>query len=495
MWLRAFAIGLACATSAGILACGSAPMQGSAWLQVRTTHFDLHTDLIEPAALDMAHALEESRAALLSVAWQGAPDPRGRTEVTVFASEDRYREYWQRNSAVGLAQSLAGAERLIVAFWEEERPHGLPLVAVHEIAHDLSDWFTPLQPAWYSEGMAQFLEGVEYDRAKRRAVLGGVPAPMVRVLQSYDRSAAGVEGLFTARDPHKGDDRATSRFYFTSWLLVHWLINRHGDPFRQFQSDLSRLVDWREAWSSRFPSLGPRELDARLEEYMDGGRFDYISEEVEVPPFSPRLRVLSAAEGHGLSSWMASRLGASELAMQDMERALALDPNELNALRTRYRNLRGPSHAAARLSVARKLVRAHSQSAEAWLLLARSADSATERSSAIDQAQSLAPDHPGVLELLASRSLDARDNPAALVHSQILIRRTAPSIRIIILHLQALARNGRCDEARHFAHSVRADSPKCSVRHEGKPMLCLPFFEKLVTDNCNTPSGAGAKPT
>lgn len=470
-------------------------MQGPAWLEVRTAHFDLHTDVIEPAALDMARALEESRAALLSVAWQGAPDPRGRTEVTIFASEARFREYWQRNGAIGLAQSVPGSERLIVSFWEEERPHGLPLVAVHEIAHDLSGWFTPLQPAWYSEGMAQFLEGIEYDRTKRRAILGGVPAPMVRVLTSYGRSAASIDGLFTTRDPHAGGDYATSRFYFTSWLLVHWLINRHGDPFRQFQSDLSRLVDWREAWSSRFPSLGPSELDARLEEYMDGGRFDYISEKVTVPLFAPRLRVLSAAEAHGLSSWMASRLGANELAIQDMERALALDPDELNAQRTRYRNLRGESQAAARLALARKLVRAHPQSAEAWHLLARSADSDTERSSAIDQAQHLAPDHPGVLELLASRALSARDHPSALVHAQILIRRTAPTIPIVTLHLQALARNGRCDEARHFARGVTADSPKCNVRYEGKNVQCLPFFEQLVSMNCIAPSGAGANPT
>lgn len=490
MSLRTFMLGWVFAATFG---CGSA-LQGQGWLEVSTSHFDLHTDLIEPAALDMARALEESRAALLSVAWQGAPDPRGRTEVVVFASEDRFREYVRTDDIDGLAQSAVGSERLIAAFWEDERPAGLPRVVVHEIAHDLSHWFTPLQPAWYSEGMASFLEGLAYDRAKKRAVLGGVPEPMVDVLESYRRSTFGIEGLFSAASPHQDSDRATSRFYFTSWLLVHWLVNHHGEPFRQFQSDLSKLTDWREAWSARFPILGPAELDAGLERYMDGGRFEYLSAKVDVPPLAPRVRALSAAEGHGLSSWMALRLGAGELSARDMQSALALDRYELNAQRTRYRGLLAEEHAAERLSLARELVRAHPESGEAWLLLAQSAESDSERFGALERARRLTPDHPGVLQLLAQRALDFRDHRAALSHTQLLIRRAAPSAPILKLYVTALAQGGRCEAARRFVRNASADYLRCVIQENGRRMRCPTYFERLIERSC-APGAAAPPPT
>src|SRR5688572_744420 len=183
------------AGSALVLGCSSVP-RGQAWLEVRTPHFDLYTDLEETAALDMAHALEESRAGLIRVAWRAESDPQGRTEVAVFASEDRFHDYVPDSDTQGVAQSYVGMERLIVTYWDEERPSGLPRVAVHEIAHDLSHWFTPLQPAWYSEGMATFLEGLQYDRATHRAILGEVPPPMLRVLKTPGRTAGSTEQLF-----------------------------------------------------------------------------------------------------------------------------------------------------------------------------------------------------------------------------------------------------------------------------------------------------------
>ncbi len=464
--------------------CASAP-QGQAWLEVRTAHFDLHTDLLEPAALDMARALEEARAGLITVAWKGAPDPRGRTEVAVFAREGRFRDYVQRDQTEGLAHSQVGSERLIVTYWSDERPAGLPPVVVHEIAHDLAYWFTPLQPPWYSEGMASFLEGLEYDRATQRVIMGGIPEPIVKVLRSVGRKASSTEGLFVAPSALHDDELTTSRFYFTSWLLVHYLINHHGQPFIQFQRDLSKLRDWREAWSSSFPRLGPHQLDAGLEQYLDGGRFEYLAAQVQVPTFSPRVRTLSPAEGYGLSSWMAHRLGAEELSAQDRDRALALDPHELNALRTRYHGLSGKGQAAERQSVARQLVQAHPNSGEAWLLLASAGASEQERRGALDQAQRRMPDHPGVVELLATRALEARDSAAALGHTELLIRRTALAPWITALHLRALATNGRCDDARHFAGSAGASYSKdCSIRKQGHAVACLAYLEELVREAC-----------
>jgi len=478
-WTRAAGLALS-------LGCSSVP-RGQAWLEVRSPHFDLYTDLEETAALDMAHALEESRAGLIRVAWRAESDPQGRTEVAVFASEDRFHDYVEDSDTQGVAQSYVGMERLIVTYWDEDRPSGLPRIAVHEIAHDLSHWFTPLQPAWYSEGMATFLEGLQYDRATHRAILGEVPPTMLRVLKTPGRTAGSTEQLFDAPQAVHEDAWETSRFYFTSWLLVHYLMNHQGEPFYQFQLDLSTLRHWREAWSHRFAKLGPAELDASLEQYLDGGQFNYVVEQVEVPAFSPRVRTLSAAEGYGISSWIAHRLGSLEHAEKERDAALALQDNELNALRTRYQGFRGQGQAKQRLELSRQLVQAYPESGEAWLLLAKTGDSTEERSHALTQASRLMPEHPGVLELLAVGAIDAADAPAALKHTELLIRRTTLSMRIAVLHLQALAGSGRCDAARQVARSVNATQPKgCKVSLDGKVMSCATHYENLIVAHCST---------
>lgn len=480
-WIRSIgAVGSALA-----FGCSSVP-RGQAWLEVRSPHFDLYTDLEQTAALDMSQALEESRAGLIRVAWRAAADPQGRTQVAVFASEDRFHDYVPDEDTQGVAQSHVGMERLIVTYWDDERPSGLPRVAVHEIAHDLSYWFTPLQPAWYSEGMASFLEGLQYDRVTHQAILGEVPPNMLRVLKTPGRTAGGTEQLFGAPRAVHEDAWETSRFYFTSWLLVHYLMNHHGEPFYQFQLDLGLLRDWREAWSQRFPKLGPPQLDEGLTLYLDGGQFNYVAEQVELPPFSPRLRTLSTAEGHGISSWIAHRLGARELAERERDAALALEANELNAQRTRYQGLRGKAQAGKRLELARQLVQAYPESGEAWLLLASSGDSDAERNQALAQARRLMPEHPGVLQLEADGALDAGDAPAALQHTELLIRRTALTLPVASLHVRALAMNGRCDEARQVAKSVDASHP-CKLKLDGGLIACSTHYENLIQKHC--PSG------
>jgi hypothetical protein len=481
---RAWRCWAGAASAALAIACRSAPI-GQAWLEVKSPHFDLYTDLEQTAALDMAHALEESRAVLVRVAWKAASDPQGRTQVAVFADEDRFHQYVPNSDIKGLAQSEVGMERLIATYWDQDRPSGLPRVAVHEITHDLSLWFTPLQPAWYSEGMASFMEGAQYDRATHRAILGEVPPTMSRVLRTPGRSAGSVQQIFDAPVAVSEDAWVTSRFYFTSWLLVHYLMNHQDEPFYHFQLDLAALRNWREAWADRFPKLGPAALDASLEQYLDGGQFNYMVEQVECPAFAPNVRTLSPAEGHGLSAWIGYRLGASELAEKESNTALALQPVELNALRTRYQSLRGPDRAKDRLALARQLVQAYPQSGEAWLLLARSGDSPNERSQALTQARQRMPEHPGVLELLAQAALEAGDATTALQQTDLLIRRTTLSMRVASLHLRALAMNGRCDEARQVARSVAATYPKrCTVTSDGATVSCATYHETLVRAGC-----------
>jgi hypothetical protein len=120
-------------------------------------------------------------------------------------------------------------------------------------------------------------------------------------------------------------------FYVGSWFLVTYLLNGEADAFGQFQKQLHRLVPWRRAWDESFAGMTTAELDQKL--------------------------LASAA--------------TPELAKREMQAALELDPNELNALSVQFR-ASDAEPPELRQRIAERATAAHPSSGEAWLLLALS---------------------------------------------------------------------------------------------------------------------------
>jgi hypothetical protein len=150
------------------------------WIRLDTPHFSISSNLEPRSAERIARTLEETRACLLALAWTGASDPRGRTQVVVFARPSEFEHFVGEPTAAGIAVSHSQNERTI-AF----RPGGesdVPKVVVHELAHDLSQWFMPLQPPWFAEGLAVYLENVKFDPATRQAAMGELSLDSLRWL-------------------------------------------------------------------------------------------------------------------------------------------------------------------------------------------------------------------------------------------------------------------------------------------------------------------------
>src|SRR6187401_1720984 len=80
-------LGLALSVSA----CAGTQRGAGSWQEVTTPHFHISTDLEVGSALETAKMLEETRAALLAVAWPGAADPPGRTEMLIARSKQLIR--------------------------------------------------------------------------------------------------------------------------------------------------------------------------------------------------------------------------------------------------------------------------------------------------------------------------------------------------------------------------------------------------------------------
>jgi len=424
--------------------CGAGawrPSISGRWLELETPHFVIDTDLGERRARSMAQALEDSRAALLASAWSGAKDPRGRTRVLVFARQRELSRYAGRNNQ-GVVLTRPGFERLLA--FSAGRAGDVPKVAVHELVHDISRWFLPLQPLWLAEGLALYLEGIEIDRADGQVVMGGLSRDSLAWLR-YATFLPSTSELLSKRDSSSADPRDTAPFYLGSWALVHYLLDEEPEAFGRFQKALARLTPWRSAWHRSFPGLTEAELDARLLGYLQAGRFVTTKTRFTPPVFTPRVRVLSPAEVHGARALLANTSG-QPIGERELAAALELDPDTLDGLTVRFHSLRANAQ-AARSEIARRAVQAHPRDARAWWLATLAGSDLEERRSSLARAQRLDPDHPGVVGLLAEDALARNDPNAALFHVRHAQRRSGVTHQNLALQFAALAASSRCQGA------------------------------------------------
>ncbi len=107
------------------------------------------------------------------------------------------------------------------------------------MAHDLSRWFIPVQPIWFSERLAVYLQSVRFDPEQHLAIMGE-PArwllDMIRLQPRLD-----LEQLF-AIERMPTSPTTVRQVYASSWALVDHLLNVHDREFGEFQEAISRLV-------------------------------------------------------------------------------------------------------------------------------------------------------------------------------------------------------------------------------------------------------------
>ncbi|HWO10152.1 MAG TPA: hypothetical protein VNN80_11750 [Polyangiaceae bacterium] len=449
--------------SALCCAAGSHPAQPprepgrEEWLELETPHFSIYTDLTELPARHMAQSLEDARAALLAGAWPGAKGPPGRTRIVAFARPADF----DRLSGVGaqfegVAFAVPGFERWIA--FSPGRDTGVPRVVTHELVHDLSHWFLPLQPPWLAEGLAGYLEGARLDYETRDVTVGEVPTGYVNWLKRSGTLMSSSR-LFAATAQHSDDVRDGVAFYAGSWYLVFYLLQRHGEAFAAFQRHLLHLVPWRRAWNLAFPELTSEQLDTDMIDFAKTGPFTPVVEAFDRPVFEPEVRRLTPARAHGIRGLLGTLLYVD--AGAEIEAAVKLDPAEPSAL-TAWFHLLPETDSRGRRDIARRAVAGHPDSGEAWLLSARVATEADERRHALERADELMPHHPGVAALLAADELGRGRAARALELVRFAERRSGLSGEVLAVHIRALVALGRCaDAAQLVDSSVALLPPTC----------------------------------
>lgn len=440
-YVAALAAIVAVAESATAFECPA--RGGRPWRELTSDHFVVATDMTTSEASDLLRELELMRAAVLAALFRNPPTFPGHLTVVAFRSAGDFHEFAPDNWGAYFAH-LGDVERAIVT----------PGVQAYKgrdvLAHELTHYFTAFvllrQPAWLREGLACYLEPLGTVALGASMRVGTVPEHR-KVRTRRDR--------VPLRDLLAWDGRPVEfhleRYYDSSWLLVHYLVNKRPKEFGDLQQRLARAESPQDAWRATFPEYDPDvkgTLDG-LEEALDvhvRGGYRYRELDLQVSPQFAE-RAMSSAEVHAvrLRLWAQRQGGGRDEAALKAEvaEALAEDPGDPIALQARVTLEKGDVVAAARQAVA-----VHPESWRAWRFLGGAlAKDPKEREAALRKAAELAPDEPATLNGLAWMLVGDGRSGEALPVARKAARLAPHSASVLDTYAAVLADLGQCPDA------------------------------------------------
>ena len=410
----------------------------TAWMELRSDHFEVRSDLPEADARQVVQSLEEARTAMLTVMWPGQAEPPGKLQVVALASVGEVQELASDGINGFFGPDTFGRMTVVTGGADA---HGLRVVN-HELAHALADHYLARQPRWLSEGLACYLETLHLDHGLHRAVVGELDKDRLRFLQSASSTYRGgvlkMAGEFAELPAEE-----IYKFETASWVLVHYLINERRDGLNAYAARLAHGEEPLEAFDAQFPDLDEAAIQLSVHDYTHGeGTFRMFTLPLGSKTYAMTVKPLPRAEALALVAGLYLPLpGNAGKRAEAISRALQADPLHPLAL-------------AASGSVAAKDAKAsaeaHPDDWRAFLLLyGRSGDA-----KALEKASLLSPGNPAVLaELSRTRGKASRPNEALALALQAVALEPNNFDRLDALSW-ALAGKRRCKEA--LATELRA---------------------------------------
>ncbi len=258
---------------------------GSAWSELRSPHFLLHTDLPTGEAGAALGEFEQTYRAFEALLFPSTAPPRDRIEVVLFSREEDFRElapagasgYFlpHQNDDVETSPTIAMFGRL--------QP-GTRRRFQHELTHRFLEQRIRRAPPWLEEGLAEFYSTMRLTDGE--AVLGELP--LNKVFTTEIRTFIGLTERWVEHRVGLGDlprlgellaldgrafhdpDRELAN-YATSWALVHLLQNGDDGDRARFARLLDGLAAGAEpaaAWRRAFGDVPTDALSRRLTRYV-----------------------------------------------------------------------------------------------------------------------------------------------------------------------------------------------------------------------------------
>jgi hypothetical protein len=412
---------------------------GPAWIEARSAHFVVQTNLPSEAAISKIGALERLRAGM-ALLWRTPPEPGAPLDLFLPRNAEESAEFGE--SPVRIRITRFG-ELVLVASGEADVVSD-PLIKTL-MAGTLDGIWRVERVPWLAVGFELYLEGARIDGSD--ALLGEPSLLALRALREH-RGPSPVGWIVDANRPGQIPDPGTS------WLLVHYLIDARRAQFVDLLRRLGRGEEEKDALAASFGQFDAGALDDALERYWKEGRIG--TARLALPPIDERVqtRALTEAELHGFRADLLMSPDRDD----EREEALRHDPTEPRAIAAM-------SDAERALEAARASALSHPRDWRPWYLLWRyasglkgddlddflvrkSAPRSAEAEAAISRAASLTANAPMPHLILADLALARSDAALALGEAEIAVRVAPRRALYLDTYAAALAGSGRCSAAR-----------------------------------------------
>ena len=459
------------------------------WRRVTTANFVVMTDLEEQHAVEAASELERTRAALLAALAKLEVPDLVRVRVFVLKSEADFRGLFENQRAALFDTGKRPAFYLLgpAANWSTRDNGQNPsaLIVRHAMAHQLADAIFRRAPAWFHEGLAQFLETVRIAEDGQSVVVGTSQANKLASLRSMpyiplDKTLRWSHGSTGFRNTWETEWNATS------WLFFHWLYNKKGETLSAFQQALAKGDDPDAAWMSAYPDFDAADVAPIIAQYA-GRDLPVVTRPLAGSKPGVSIELMGESEVHAvrgeilLTAGNRGATGTGRLLIEgrrEVRMSMAVDPTNIDAL-----TLDTWTSAGDRLALVRRAVAAHPHDGTALALLARLSHNPEEEDLLLDRAIQASPDDPYVLSDLARYLLSQKRKQRARTASARALSRAPYDPAVIDTYAEALVRNDRCAEA-------IAEEERALLRsREGGSLLFTQLTERLgeFTASCQAP--------
>jgi hypothetical protein len=457
-------LGVAACLAMGCIAPASLPKTpaagGPAWQELTTEHFVIDTDLEPGEAKVVAHQLENLRKIMAETVF-GGPPPAGPRARVLALRRDEYGHFDRKNAGVFVSSALF--QSLLVTSPGGEWSTFEADVRKHELGHYVSSLYVDsrLQPRWFAEGLADYVETIRYDEATGAVEIGHHP-PDYQYLELLKQATS--DELW-AWDKEKPYDALTARLYQTSWAVVHYLFDQRPADLLDYQRALARGDDAREAWRKIFPDLDGSGMDDMIRKYVH--KRDFKITKAVFPPMAvePAARPLTEADVLALRATLYMALQGVSLRTPEESKRLAAQNVTASLERSESSfwahlvNLFYFDTVTASPELAKEAIAAQKDNWLAWLwyseVVRRSKGSLDEQRSALKKALELAPGNRVALTQLAWVEARLGNWKQALDASSQAVHSPPVSTDSMVALSVALSRTGHCNDAESVESAVQ----------------------------------------
>ncbi len=272
--------------------CASTPLsvaQDEGWIEARTEHFTVWTNLPPEDARAVARDIEIFRAAVLLITRVEDVSSTHPTWIYVFDSTQSFGPFNDLSLALGYMKPTLRANILTTA---RDRHLDSSTILKHEYTHWLvRNDSKRTYPMWFDEGFAEFMATVGEDGDT--VVIGDVPAYRIPNLK-YSRWIH-LRDILAPVDWWSWPDERKSMFYAQAWAFIHYWYTDH-DRRAQLSAGLAPYLDavqsgtpFEDAFETSF-GMSVDEANDALIDYLRAGRFSGFGVPTSKLEFANRVR-------------------------------------------------------------------------------------------------------------------------------------------------------------------------------------------------------------